>query len=84
MLDRCDSELDWGYVCLRRLACACSIQLRTLSKTGLTPAVQDTVDQVVRDCVLLGDTLMALLAFPRALKNPCYLFEYSGHLYSLR
>jgi hypothetical protein len=64
---------------LRCLGCGGSIQLRTLSKTGLTPAVQDSVDQVIRHCVLLGDTLMALLAFPRALKDPCYLFEYSGH-----
>jgi len=35
---------------------------------------------VIRDGVVLGDTLMALFAFPPALKNPCYLFEYSGHL----
>ena len=34
---------------------------------------------MVRDGVVLGDVLMALFAFPRALKNPCYLFEYSGH-----
>jgi len=30
--------------------------------------------------VVFGDVLVALFAFPRALKNPCYLFEYSGHL----
>ena len=34
---------------------------------------------MVRDGVVLGNVLMALFAFPRALKNPCYLFEYSGH-----
>jgi len=51
-----------------------------MAKTGLTPAVENSVDQVVRDGVVFADVLMALLAFPRALKNPCYLFEYSGHL----
>ena len=51
-----------------------------MAKTGLTPAVENSVDQVVRDGVVLGNVLMALFAFPRALKNPCYLFEYSGHL----
>ena len=34
---------------------------------------------MVRDGVVFADVLMALLAFPRAFKNPCYLFEYSGH-----
>lgn len=34
---------------------------------------------MVCDAVVLGDILMALFAFPGALKNPCYLFEYSGH-----
>ena len=51
-----------------------------MAKTGLTPPVENSVDQVVRDGVVFGDVLMALFAFPRALKNPCYLFEYSGHL----
>jgi len=59
-----------------------SIQLGTMAKTGLTPAVENSVDQVVRDGVVLGDILMALFAFPRALKNLSYLFEYSGHLMS--
>lgn len=63
----------------RRLAGDRSIQHGALAKAGLTPTVQDSVDQVVRHGVVLGDTLMALLAFPRA-KNPCYLFEYSSHL----
>lgn len=58
-----------------------SIQRGTPAKTGLTPTVEDSVDQVVRHGVVLGDMLMALFAFPRALKNPCYLFEYSGHLF---
>ena len=65
----------------RRVAGVRSIQRGTLAKTGLTPAVKDSVDQVVRHGVVLGDMLMALFAFPRALKNPCYLFEYSGHLF---
>lgn len=34
---------------------------------------------MVRDGVILGDMLMALFAFPCTLKNPCRLFEYSGH-----
>jgi len=57
-----------------------SIRLSTMAKTGLTPPVENSVDQVVRDGVVFGDVLMALFAFPRALKNPCHLFEYSGHL----
>ena len=65
----------------RRLAGDRFIQRGTLAKTGLTPTVEDSVDQVVRHGVVLGDMLMALFAFPRALKNPCYLFEHSGHLF---
>lgn len=57
-----------------------SFQLAALAETGLTPAVQESVDQVVCDGVILGDMLMALFAFPRAFENPCYLFEYSGHI----
>jgi hypothetical protein len=56
-----------------------SIRLGTMAKTGLTPPVENSVDQVVRDGMVLGDVLMTLFAFPRALKNPCYLFKYSGH-----
>jgi len=52
----------------------------TLAKTGLTPTIEDSVDQVVRHGVVLGYALMTVLAFPRALKNPRYLFEYSSHL----
>jgi hypothetical protein len=29
--------------------------------------------------MILGNMLMALLALPRALKDFCYLFEYSSH-----
>jgi len=73
---------EWFKLYSRRLAGDRSVQRGTLAKAGLTPTVQDSVDQMVRHCVVLGDTSMALLAFPRALKNPCYLFEYSGHLFS--
>ena len=34
---------------------------------------------MVRDGVVLGNMLMALLAFPRAFQDICYLFEYSRH-----
>ena len=37
---------------------------------------------MVSDSMVLGDILMALFAFPRALKNSCYLFKYSGHFMS--
>jgi hypothetical protein len=50
-----------------------------MAETGLTPAIEDSVDQVVRDCMVLGNMLMALFAFPRAFQDICYLFEYSGH-----
>jgi hypothetical protein len=63
----------------RGLAGDRSIRLGAMVKTGLTPAVENSVDQVVRDGMVLGDTLVALFAFPRVLKNPCYLFKYSGH-----
>ena len=55
------------------------VQARTLAKTGLAPAVEDSVNQVIRDGMVLGDMLVALFALPRAFKNACYLFEYSGH-----
>ena len=51
----------------RSLAGDRSIRLGTLAKTGLTPAVENSVDQVIRDGVLLGDVLVALFAFPRVL-----------------
>jgi hypothetical protein len=63
----------------RGLAFDHSTQRGALAITGLTPTVQDSVNQVVRHGVVLSDALMALLAFPRALENICYLFEYSGH-----
>ena len=73
-------NVERGLVRSGRLTCGGSIQLRTLSKTRLAPTIENSIYQVVRHCVVLGDTLMALFALPSALKNPCYLFEYSGHL----
>ena len=57
----------------------CCFQLSAMAEAGLTPAVQNSVDQVICDGVILGDMLMALFAFPCVLKNPCCFLEYSGH-----
>ena len=38
---------------------------------------------MIRNCMIFGDILMALFAFPGALDDICYLFEYSGHFVSV-
>lgn len=48
-------------------------------KTRLTPTVQYSFNQVIRDRMLLGDALMALFAFPCSLMNVRYLLKNSGH-----
>ena len=58
-----------------------SRHIRTLAETGLAPAIQDPLDQVVRDCAVVGNMLMTLFAFPGSFKNPGYLFDYCGHLF---
>jgi len=69
----------WGLFALHRASCHCAVYRRPLVKTPLAPAVKRSVDQMIRNRVVLGDMLMALLAFPRALEDICYLFEYSCH-----
>ena len=66
-------ELNQGH------AAIALVRLSTLDKARLTPAVEDSVNQVVRDGVIFSDMLMALFALPGALMSSCYLFEYSGH-----
>ncbi|HXG94788.1 MAG TPA: hypothetical protein VNN73_20790 [Blastocatellia bacterium] len=50
----------------------------SLVEAGFAPAVEDPVDQVIRYCMLFGNQLMTLLAFPHPAITH-YLFEYSCH-----
>lgn len=74
-----DAFIGFAAVSRHRLFRDQARHIGALAETGLAPAVQGSFDQVVRDCPVVGDVLMALFAFPGSLTNPGDLFDYCGH-----
>jgi hypothetical protein len=52
-----------------------------LAEAQVTPAVKNSIDQMVGYRMLLTYRLMALLALPRAPYHSGHLFHYCGHTY---
>jgi len=50
-----------------------------LAEACLAPAIKDSVNQVIRHRLALGNRLMALLTFPLAARAAFRLFEYYSH-----
>jgi hypothetical protein len=55
-------------------------RLAALAEARLAPAVKDSVNQVIRHRLALGNQLMALLTFPLAARAAFRLFEYHCHV----
>lgn len=66
------SKLICGNVEVKRVSRGDRLnRLSALAKARLTPAVEDSVNQVIGNGMIFGDILMALFAFPRALMTLC-------------
>ena len=50
--------------------------MMTVAEAKLAPAVEDFINEVIRDRILLGNQLMTIFAFPRATTAIFYFFEY--------
>jgi hypothetical protein len=55
-----------------------------IAEAGLTPAVEDFINKVIRNRILLGYQLMTIFAFPRATIAIFYLFEYHNFFPSIK
>ena len=74
--------------CLRglslRSAFGNDVRRSALAEAQVTPAVKNSIDQMVGYRMLLAYRLMTLLALPRALYHSGHLFHYCGHTYLLK
>lgn len=52
-----------------------------MAEAGRAPAVEDFINQVIRNRIVLCNQGMTIFAFPRATIVVLYLFEYYGHFY---
>jgi len=53
--------------------------LVALAEASFAPAVENSLDQMVRDGAIVGDILMTMFTFPGLLENPGYLLNCFCH-----